>query len=60
MANLAISMSVNPEKVKMVRLAAIRLKNLCPQVRMCSILEDCIMRFKPGQTHHVILLGKTL
>lgn len=31
-ANLACSMSVNPEKVKMVRLAAKRLQNLCPQV----------------------------
>ena len=33
-ANLACSMSVNPEKVKMVRLAAKRLQNLCPQVRV--------------------------
>lgn len=32
MANLACTMSVNPEKVKMVRLAAKRLQNLCPQV----------------------------
>lgn len=31
-ANLACSMSVNPEKVKMVRLAAKRLQTLCPQV----------------------------
>lgn len=31
-ANLACSMSVNPEKVKMVRLAAKRLQDLCPQV----------------------------
>ena len=31
-ANLACTMSVNPEKVKMVRLAAKRLQNLCPQV----------------------------
>ena len=43
-ANLACSMSVNPEKVKMVRLAAKRLQNLCPQVRISFAFNEIVIK----------------